>query len=74
MLNASGAGFRAHLDYNALNPAYSGEIDISPLHIGINANAPRWLVAHPTVVNMTIGHLPRRALTSIPLDPADEAG
>jgi hypothetical protein len=40
----------------------------------INTDAPRWLVADPTVVNMTIGHLPRRALTSIPLDPADEAG
>ncbi len=39
-LNASGANFRAQLGYNAFNPAYSGEIDISPLHVRSNGNAP----------------------------------
>jgi hypothetical protein len=38
---------------------------------GINANAPRWLVADPTIVNSTIGNLPRHALTSIPLDASE---
>src|ERR1700722_11061850 len=32
-LDASGANFRAQLGYNALHPAYSGEIDISPLYV-----------------------------------------
>ena len=39
-LNASGANFRAALGYNALNPSYTGEIDISPLHIQVSGNAP----------------------------------
>jgi hypothetical protein len=34
----------------------------------IDADAPKWLVADPTVVNSTIGVLPRRALTAMPLD------
>lgn len=34
----------------------------------IDANASQWLVADPTIVNSTIGHLPRHALTSIPLE------
>jgi hypothetical protein len=34
----------------------------------IDADAPGWLVADPTIVNSTIGHLPRRVLTAIPLD------
>jgi hypothetical protein len=34
----------------------------------IDADAPRWLVADPTIVNSTIGRLPRHALTSMPLD------
>jgi translocation and assembly module TamB len=39
-LNASGANFRAQLGYNAIKPAYSGEIDISPLYVRSNGNAP----------------------------------
>lgn len=33
----------------------------------IDTDAPRWLVADPTIVNSTIGRLPRHALTSLPL-------
>lgn len=39
-LNASGANFRAQLGYNAVNPSYTGEIDISPLRIRTTGNAP----------------------------------
>ena len=39
-LDAHGDNFRAQLGYNALNPAYSGEIDISPLHLHSGANTP----------------------------------
>ena len=35
---------------------------------GIEPEAAGWLVADPTIVNSTIGHLPRRALTAVPLD------
>jgi hypothetical protein len=37
----------------------------------IDADAPGWLVADPTIVNSTIGHLPRHAVTSMLL--ADRA-
>jgi translocation and assembly module TamB len=39
-LNASGANFRAQLGYNLLDPSYTGEIDISPLHVRFANNAP----------------------------------
>ena len=39
-LDASGANFRAQLGYNALNPSYTGQIDISPLHLRDGNNAP----------------------------------
>ena len=39
-LNASGANFRAQLGYNLLDPSYTGEIDISPLHVRSDGNAP----------------------------------
>ncbi len=39
-LNARGENFRAQLGYNALNPSYKGEIDISPLHIQSAGNTP----------------------------------
>src|ERR1700735_2927591 len=39
-LDASGANFRAQLGYNAIHPAYSGEIDILPLHVRTGANTP----------------------------------
>ena len=39
-LNASGANFRAQLGYNMLDPSYTGEIDISPLHVRSAGNAP----------------------------------
>jgi translocation and assembly module TamB len=39
-LNASGGGFRAQLGYNAINPQYTGEIDISPLHVQSAKNPP----------------------------------
>jgi autotransporter translocation and assembly factor TamB len=37
-LNASGGNLSAQLGYNALNPSYTGELDISPLHLreGLN--------------------------------------
>ncbi|HEX3879094.1 MAG TPA: hypothetical protein VHW24_19040, partial [Bryobacteraceae bacterium] len=39
-LDASGANFRAQLGYNAVDPSYTGQIDISPLHLRNAANAP----------------------------------
>jgi translocation and assembly module TamB len=39
-LNASGANVRAQLGYNLLDPSYTGEIDISPLHVHSDGNAP----------------------------------
>ena len=39
-LQASGGNFRAQLSYRPLSPAYLGEIDISPLHVRTNGNAP----------------------------------
>ena len=39
-LDASGANFRAQLGYNALAPSYTGQIDISPLHLRSGGNAP----------------------------------
>ena len=39
-LNASGSNLRAQLGYNALNPSYTGELDISPLHARLGANRP----------------------------------
>ncbi len=39
-MNATGANFRAQLGYNALNPSYKGEIDISPLILQTAGNAP----------------------------------
>lgn len=39
-LNANGSNFRAQLRYNALNPSYSGEIDITPLHLRDANNEP----------------------------------
>jgi translocation and assembly module TamB len=37
-LDASGANFRTQLGYNAIHPAYSGEIDIRPLHVRTSGN------------------------------------
>src|SRR5438067_2134366 len=39
-LNASGENLRAQLAYNPLHPSYSGEADISPLHLKSGGNAP----------------------------------
>jgi len=39
-LDASGANFRAQFGYNAIHPAYSGEIDIRPLHVRTSGNTP----------------------------------
>jgi translocation and assembly module TamB len=39
-LNASGSNFRAQLGYDAMNPSYAGEIDISPLNLKYGANLP----------------------------------
>ena len=39
-LNASGANFRAQLGYSAIDPSYTGQIDISPLHLRDGNNAP----------------------------------
>lgn len=39
-LNASGANLRAQFGYNPLKPSYTGELDISPLHARLAANAP----------------------------------
>ncbi len=38
--NASGENLRAQLAYNMLNPSYTGEIDLSPLHLRSAQNAP----------------------------------
>ncbi len=40
LLNASGANFRAQLGYNALDPSYTGQIDINPIHLRDANNAP----------------------------------
>jgi translocation and assembly module TamB len=37
-INASGDKLRAQLAYSAINPRYTGEIDISPLHVKSGAN------------------------------------
>ena len=39
-INASGASLRAQLAYHTLGSSYSGEIDISPLHVQSAANPP----------------------------------
>lgn len=39
-LSASGGNLRAQLGYNALHPSYTGELDISPLHLREGLNAP----------------------------------
>jgi translocation and assembly module TamB len=38
--DAHGDKFRAQLGYNAVNPSYNGEIDISPLHLHNGGRAP----------------------------------
>jgi translocation and assembly module TamB len=39
-LGASGAGLRAQLTYSMVKASYSGEIDVSPLHIQSGGNPP----------------------------------
>ncbi len=39
-LSASGGNLRAQFGYNALHPSYTGELDISPLHLREGLNAP----------------------------------
>jgi autotransporter translocation and assembly factor TamB len=38
--NVSGENLRAQMGYNAVNPSYTGEIDVAPLHARLQNNAP----------------------------------
>ncbi|MEP7124062.1 MAG: transglutaminase domain-containing protein [Byssovorax sp.] len=56
-----------------IEPVFTGETGFPHVRARVRSEASetsgeRWETADPTIVNSTIGHLPRKALTAFPLE------
>ena len=53
----------------AIEPVFRGETGFPHVRARVRAQRGEWETADPTIVNSTIGKLPRHALTALPAEP-----